>query len=101
MTTPKREAAGRLETAKGAAIRRDRVGQPWSAEERDMLRDLAQADFTGHRISLLLGRSRSAVQQKAIEMGLTLRPSSPAPRARASACGAPMRKSASPPEMSE
>lgn len=62
-------------------LERSRVGKAWTKEEREMLKELAHLQYTAHQLSLTLGRSRGAVQQKAIELGLTLRASAPAPRA--------------------
>ena len=56
-----------------------RHGTRWTDDERSSLRKLADGDTPTRLIAMKLGRTPDAVQQKASEEGISLRPTNQSP----------------------
>jgi hypothetical protein len=50
------------------------TGEPWTDDELEQLRELAELDTAAHVIGLNLGRSENGVRAKADQIGITLQP---------------------------
>lgn len=59
------------------------AGAPWSATDLERLRTLAEGNTPTRVIGFKLGRSANAVQHKASELGITLKPVNRSPYGRA------------------
>jgi hypothetical protein len=53
--------------------KKKRVVRPWSTEDLKSLRALAKARLSGPQVAKKLRRTRSAVAQKAMALGVTFR----------------------------
>jgi len=54
-------------------------GKPWTASDISQLRKLAKGNTPTRVIGLKLGRTESAVQSKASELGISLKPVNQSP----------------------
>lgn len=54
-------------------------GKPWSSSDKQALKQLANKDTPTRVIGLKLGRTAEAVQNKASEMGVSLKPTNQSP----------------------
>lgn len=54
-------------------------GKSWSSSESEQLRSLAAGNTPTRLIALKLGRSEGAVQSKATDLGISLKPTNQSP----------------------
>lgn len=54
-------------------------GKPWTASDNRGLRDLAKHNTPTRVIGLKLGRTEDAIQSKASELGISLKPTNQSP----------------------
>jgi hypothetical protein len=63
----------------GGQQRQDRSGEPWSEDDLQQLRELAQGNTPTGLIAHKLGRTEAAVQSKAVDEGISLSPPNRSP----------------------